>query len=495
MADIECNFIDGDGRPQLGQDRQHLCGVIMLERQLAEILGPKGWSPAADSAPWSRDWLNRYGEPPLGVARPISTAEVAAVMAATHRAGVAVVPQGGNTGLCGAAVLGRAGGVILNLSRMAGMEPPDPAGDSVTVQAGLVLARLHEALDGTDLMFPMHLGAEGSAQIGGLIGTNAGGSQAFRYGMMQDLVLGLEVVLPDGTVWNGLRGVQKDNAGYQLRKLFCGAEGTLGVVTHAVLRLHPAPRQRATALLALPSFDAAVQYGRLVRAEAGEFLQAMEFFSETGLALALNHVPALTWPLQSRGIAYLLLELGAGSPLVPLADIMTALLEQGMAQGMIADGALAASGAQRAAFWRLREEQPEGQRLEGPQLKHDISVPPARIADFIAQGNDLCNGIIPGVRINPFGHLADGNIHYNLTPPVGQRDFAGHDAALGSALAELATGMGGSFAAEHGLGRSKIALADALRPKVERGLNRRIKTAFDPADLLNPGVILADTDK
>lgn len=467
----------------------------MLAQELAAILGPKGWIAGPESAPWSRDWLGRYGEVPLGVARPASTAEVAAAMAATHRAGVAVVPQGGNTGLCGGSVAGAAGAVIVNLSRMAGMEPPDPAGSSVTVGAGLVLARLHEALDGSGLIFPLHLGAEGSAQVGGLIGTNAGGSHAFRYGMMQDLVLGLEAVLPDGAVWNGLRGVQKDNAGYQLRKLFCGAEGTLGIVTRAVLRLHPAPRQRATALVALPSFDAAVSYGALVRAEAGEFLQAIEFFSETGLALALNHVPALTWPLASRARAYLLLELGAGSPLVPLDDIMTALLERGLAQGLIADGALAASGAQRAAFWRLREEQPEGQRLEGRQLKHDISVPPARIADFIAQGNDLCNAVLPGVRINPFGHLADGNIHYNLTPPVGQGDFAGRDAALVHGLAELATAMGGSFAAEHGLGRSKIALADALRSKVERELHRRIKTAFDPAGLLNPGVILAATDK
>ena len=174
---------------------------------------------------------------------------------------------------------------------------------------------------------------------------------------------------------------------------------------------------------------------------------------------------------------------------------MTTLLEQGMAQGLITDGALAASGAQRAAFWRLREEQPEGQRLEGPQLKHDISVLPARIADFIARGNDLCNGTLPGIRINPFGHLADGNIHYNLTPPPGQGDFANHDATLTHGLAELATAMGGSFAAEHGLGRSKVVLADALRPKVERDLHRRIKTAFDPAGLLNPGVILAEIDK
>lgn len=467
----------------------------MLEDKLALILGPKGWITGPEGNSWARDWLNRHGEAPLGVARPASTAEVSAVMAATHAAGVAVVPQGGNTGLCAAAVAGQAGAVILNLSRMSRIQSQDLTGGSVTLEAGVVLARLHDELDGTGQMFPMHLGSEGSAMIGGLISTNAGGSQAFRYGMMQDLVLGLEVVLPDGTVWDGLRSVQKDNAGYQLRKLFCGAEGTLGIVTRAVLRLFPAPRQRVTALLALPDFAAAVDFGALVRAEAGEFLQAMEFFSDTGLGLALRHVAGLSWPLESRAEAYLLLELGAGSPHVALDEITTGLLEQGMEQGLILDGALAASEAQRATFWRLREEQPEGQRVEGPQLKHDISVPPAQIAKFVAAGSALCESRIPGVRINPFGHLGDGNIHYNLTPPEGQADFAGVETALAMDLARLASDLGGSFAAEHGLGRTKIALADALRSKVERTLQWRIKAALDPVGVMNPGVIFAGTDK
>lgn len=467
----------------------------MPEGQLAAILGPKGWISADDSAPWSRDWLERHGEPPLGVACPTSTDDVAQVMAACFRAQVPVVPQGGNTGLCGASVAGKAGAVILSLSRMAGVGVPDLAGGSVMVEAGLVLARLHDALEGTGQMFPLHLGAEGSAQIGGLIGTNAGGSQAFRYGMMADLVVGLEVVLPDGSIWNGLRSVQKDNAGYQLRKLFCGAEGTLGVVTRAVLRLHPAPRRRVTALLALPSFDAAVTFGTGARAEAGEFLQAMEFFSDLGVDLALRHVAGLVWPLESRAPVYLLVELGAGSDSLPLDAILAALLEQGMERGLVLDGTLAASGAQRAALWRLREDQPEGQRLEGPQLKHDISVPPARIAEFVARGAELCEAAVPGVRINPFGHLGDGNIHYNLTPPPGQAGFGGQDSDLALALAALASEMGGSFAAEHGLGRSKIALADALRPAAERRLHRRIKAVFDPAGLMNPGVILAEVDK
>lgn len=462
---------------------------MALADDLSALLGPKGWTDGAEAASYRRDWLDRYGEAPLGVARPASTDEVAAVVAACHGAGVTLVPQGGNTGLCGAAVLGKAGGVILSLSRMAAIGVPDTGSATVEVQAGAVLARLHDSLNGSGLMFPLHLGAEGSAQIGGLIGTNAGGSHAFRYGMMSDLVLGLEVVLPDGRVWNGLRAVQKDNAGYALRKLFCGSEGTLGIVTRAILRLVPEPKHRVTALLALPDLAAAQTFGARLRAEAGEFLTALEFFADLGLALALKHVTGLVWPLGSRGGCYLLVEAASGSPLVPLDDILGSALEGGMAERLVLDGALAASEAQRAAFWRLREEQPEGQRLEGVQAKHDISVPPGRIAEFVSKGSRLCEAAIPGVRVNPFGHLGDGNIHFNLSPPEGGT-FGGREGALAASLAELATAMQGSFAAEHGLGRAKVAQADQLRPAVERALMRQVKQAFDPEGLMNPDVIV-----
>ena len=458
---------------------------------LAELLGPKGWLSGEDTMPYRRDWLDRYGTVPLGVARPADTDEVAAVVRICREAEVVVVAQGGNTGLCGGAVAQRPDAVILSLARMAAIGEPDRESWSVLVEAGVVLPALHTALEPHGLIFPLHLGAEGSARIGGLIGTNAGGSHAFRYGMMQDLVLGLEVVTADGTVWNGLRAVQKDNAGYQLRRLFCGAEGTLGIVTRAVLRLHAAPRQRASGLLVLPDHRAAVALATHLRGEAGEFLSGLEFFSELGLALALRHLPDLAWPLESRGEVYVLVELASGSTRVPLDGILADALEWGMDQGLITDGALAMSDAQRAHFWRLREEQPEGQRLEGEQLKHDIAVPPGRIAQFVEEGGRVCAGILPGVRANPFGHLADGNIHYNLSPPEGRRDFAGKAAELGQALASLATTMGGSFAAEHGLGRAKIALADRLRSPAERELMARLKSALDPAGTMNPGVLLA----
>jgi FAD/FMN-containing dehydrogenase len=468
----------------------------LVAEQLAATLGPKGWIVGEDTRPWRRDWLNRYGEPPLGVARPASTEEVAAVVNACRMAGVPLVPQGGNTGLCGGAVLGAPGGVIVSLARMNHMSMPDPAGGSVLMEAGVVLAHLHKALEGSGLMFPMHLGAEGSAQIGGLIATNAGGSHAFRFGTMQDLVLGLEVVLPDGSVWNGLRAVQKDNAGYQLRRLFCGSEGTLGIVTKAVLKLHPAPSARATALLAFSGEDDAVAFGARVRAEAGEFLTGLEFFSDLGLSFALKHIAGLAFPLGTRGGTYLLVEIATGSPHVALDDVLMSVLQTGIEEGLVLDGALASSGSQRAAFWRLREEQPEGQRLEGAQLKHDIAVPPGRIADFVSEARAATGAILPGVRVNPFGHLADGNIHCNLSPPPDTPDFAGREAEIGLALAGLADRLGGSFAAEHGLGRSKVALADAVRSPIERRLMARIKQVFDPDFRLNPGVIIrAPIDK
>ncbi|RUU12096.1 FAD-binding oxidoreductase [Mesorhizobium sp. USDA-HM6] len=457
---------------------------------LSEILGPKGWLSGTDAEPYQRDWLNRYGVVPLGVARPANTAEVVAVVKACREAGVAVIPQGGNTGLCGGAVADRPNAAIVSLSRMTAIGEPDPESGSIAVDAGVVLAALHEALEPHGLMFPMHLGAEGSARIGGLIGTNAGGSQAFRYGMMQDLVLGLEVVTPDGTVWDGLRAVQKDNAGYQLRKLYCGAEGTLGVVTRAVLRLYPTPKQQASALLVMSDFAAAVSFGAYLRGEAGEFLAGLEFFSDVGLTLALKHLPDLTYQLETRGDVYLLVELASGSTRVPLDDILNSALEWSMEQGLVVDGALANSGSQRAQFWRLREEQPEGQRLEGEQLKHDISVPPGAIARFIKAGATICEAILPGVRINPFGHLGDGNIHYNLSPPEGRTDFDGKAGEFAEALAALATEMGGSFAAEHGLGRAKIAIAERNRSIVERELMARLKGAFDPSGTMNPGVLV-----
>ena len=463
----------------------------VLSTKLTALLGPKGWIFPKDCQPWQRDWLDQYGEVPLGVARPKSTAEVADVLRLCHVEGVPVVPQGGNTGLVGAGVLGEPGGVILSLSRMNTISSPDLSGGSISVEAGVILEQLHQSLEETGLMFPMHLGSEGSAQIGGLIATNAGGSHAFRYGMMQDLVLGLEVVLADGTIWNGMRAVQKDNAGYQLRKLFCGSEGTLGVVTQAILKLSPDPKQQFTALLAVTDASGLIKLATKLRAEGGEFLTAMEFFSDVGLGIALENIPGLVFPLQSRASFYLLVEAGSGSMQVPLDSILTEVMEWGMDEGIVADGALAQSEAQRAVFWRLREDQPEGQRRLGLQLKHDISVPPSSIGEFLKAADKQCYELLGGVRINAFGHLGDGNVHYNISPPKGQKDFSGQENEIATKITRLASNMGGSFAAEHGLGRSKVTLADTLRHPIERQLMAQLKRSIDDKNQLNPGVLVA----
>lgn len=461
-----------------------------LNGSLQALLGEKGWLNPPETQPWERDWLNRYGQTPLGVARPTTSEEVAQVLKLCRSSNVPVVPQGGNTSLVGGSVLGEAGGVILSLSRMDAISEPDILSGTIEVQAGVVLANLHQSLEGTGFMFPMHLGAEGSAQVGGLIATNAGGSHAFRYGLMQDLVLALEVVLPDGSIWNGLRRVQKDNSGYQLRKLFCGSEGTLGVVTKAVLKLVPEPTQEVTALLAVRDMDAACHLATICRKQAGEFLSAMEFFSDFGLEMALDKIPSLSYPLVSRSPFYLLLEAGAGSPLVPLQEIVSGVIEKAFSDDLICDGVMASSVAQRRAIWQLREEQPEGQRLSGPQLKHDISVPPGLMGEFLRCANAQCQEILPGVRINAFGHLGDGNVHFNLSPPLGQNGFSGLEGTFALRLGQLVGEMNGSFAAEHGLGRAKVDLAKQLRNPVERQLMAQLKIGFDTIGNLNPGAIV-----
>lgn len=457
---------------------------------LIQILGPNGWQPFEQMQGGWRDWLDRNGVPPIGIARPKTTEEVSAIVRTCLARGVFIVPQGGNTGLCGASVAASTGGIIVSLSRMNAVDDVHSASTSVTVEAGVTLQNLHSVLEGNGHMFPLHLGSEGSAQIGGLIGTNAGGSHAFRFGMMQDLVLGLEVVLADGTVWDGMRAVQKDNAGYQLRKLLCGSEGTLGIVTRAILKLYPVPVQRTTALLAMNSMDALATFGMRLQAEVGELLTGLEFISDEGVGLMLKHLQHASFPLGSRSPFYLLVEAASGSSRIPLTEILEGLFAWGMEEGLVVDGSVAASGSQRQNFWQIREEQPEGQRLEGPQLKHDIAVAPGAIAQFLAEGERICQGLLPGLRINAFGHFGDGNIHYNLSPPEGSTDFGGQGEAIGYALAKLAHKSGGSFAAEHGLGRSKVALADRYRGAPERGLMRSIKSALDPKGLFNPGVIV-----
>lgn len=461
---------------------------------LLSVLGEKGWVDSENCLRWQTDWLKRYGKQPIGVARPCSTKEVSKVISLCNEHNVHIVPQGGNTSLVGGSVLSKKNGIILSLDRMDSILHLDEANRSISIEAGVILENLHNFLKETNLIFPMHLGSEGSAQIGGLLSTNAGGIHAFRYGMMCDLVIGLEVVLPNGEIWDGMRAVQKDNAGYQLRKLFCGSEGTLGVITKTILKLSSAPKQELTALLAINDFSGLIELGKMLRSEAEEFLIAMEFFSHTGLSIAVDNITNLNFPLEKNASFYVLLEVGSGSKEVPLDLILGNVMEWGMAKGIIVDGALAKSEKQRSAFWRLREEQPEGQRRLGKQLKHDVSIPLGNLPEFIEVASKQCDEILNNVQINSFGHLGDGNIHFNLSPPHGQKDFSGLDKKFTNTIYNLATKMKGSFAAEHGIGQMKISLADELRSSVERNLMKQIKRSIDQKNISNPGVVISSSN-
>lgn len=458
--------------------------------EIREALGPKGvLTDDADVAPHVRDWLDRFGERPLAVVRPASAQECVSLVTHAAAHGIAITAQGGNTGLLGASVAGAGPAVIASLSRMNRIVEVDPVGFTVTVEAGATLSAVHEAVAEHGLALPLHLGSEGTAQIGGLIATNAGGSHAMRFGMMQDQVLGLDAVLADGRLYEGSRALIKDNAGYHLARLLCGSEGTLALVTTAVLRLEPALAHTATALLTAPSLEVLERAAATLRRDLGLLLTALEFFSETGLRLLEAHLEGISRPVETKGPLYCLVEIASAAPL-ELGDILEGAMAKALEEGAFTDGAVASSEAQRAEFWRLREEMPEGQRLEGRQLKHDVAVPVGRLAAFVETASARAQGILPGVRINAFGHLGDGNVHFNLSPPEGEHDFGAASEALTEAIYAAAVEDGGTFAAEHGLGQAKVAMADRLRPAVERDLMRAIKRAFDPEGRFNPGKVV-----
>jgi len=377
-----------------------------------------------------------------------------------------VTPQGGNTGLVGGGVPGTTDArrsIILQLGRLQQIHDIDAVNRTVTVDAGVVLQSLHDSLSEQGLHLPMHLGSQGTAQIGGLLSTNAGGSHVLRYGMMESFVLGLDVVLADGSRWQGDRALLKDNAGYPLRRLFCGAEGTLGVITRAVLRVYPKPVATSTALLAFNDLQAAVGVGARLRSAAGDLVSALEFMTDVGIDLLQAHVDGITVPFD------------------PLPAVLLLVL----------DGVLATNDTQRQAFWRLREEMPEGQRRAGAQIKHDVAVPVNQLATFIDTASSAVAAILPGVRVNPFGHLGDGNVHFNLSPPVSDPDaFATHAKSLSTAIYDCAVASGGTIAAEHGLGQDKVHLANHYRGTVERQLMRSIKQALDPNNQMNPGKVV-----
>ena len=446
-----------------------------------------------DMAPFLSDWRGRYHGRARAVVRPRDTAEVAAVVAACAQAGVAMVPQGGNTGLCGGATpLADGAAVVINLARLDRVRALDPDNDTLTVEAGCTLAAVQEAAQAAGRLFPLSLASEGSCLIGGNLSTNAGGVQVLRYGNTRDLVLGLEVVLPDGRVWDGLRGLRKDNTGYDLKQLFIGAEGTLGIVTAAVLKLFPAIRTRATAWVAVADPRAAVRLLGLLRAACGDRVSAFEIVGRTALGLVLRHIPGARDPLAGAPAWTVLVELSDPAVDAPLEAQLEAVLGEAVAQGLASDAAVAASVAQARALWALREDISEAQRIEGVSIKHDVSVPVSRIPEFLERAGAALAARWPDIRVVAFGHIGDGNLHYNLSKAVADDNatFIARTAEVNGIVHDLVCELGGSISAEHGLGQLKREEVLRYKPALEMELMRRVKQAFDPAGLMNPGKVL-----
>jgi FAD/FMN-containing dehydrogenase len=463
-------------------------------QRLREIVGPAGVVDGADrQAAYLIDERQLYrGEAAL-ILRPASTQEVSQILAVCYEAGLAVVPQGGNTGYCGGATPDDAQRqVLLSLSRMNRIRALDPVGFTMTVEAGVVLARVQAAAEEAQLFFPLSMGSEGSCQIGGNLSTNAGGLAVLKYGTARELVLGLEVVLPDGQVLHGLKGLRKDNTGYDLKQLFMGAEGTLGVITAAVLKLYPQPTERQTAWLAVPDAAAACRLLGEARRHSGDCVTSFEYVSRPSLQLVLRHVDGASDPLDTPWEHYVLMELSAASPQGSLREVIERVLERGMEAGEVLDGVIAESGPQRSALWKLRESIPEAEKKEGGAVKHDVSVLISRVPAYLDAAPAQV-GAVTDVRISAYGHIGDGNIHYNLLAPVGVEGAAFRarwGEALSRAVHGLAADMEGSFSAEHGVGKLKRPELHRLKDPVSIAAMRAVKAALDPRGIMNPGKLL-----
>ena len=445
---------------------------------------------AADVAPFVTDWRGRYSGSALAIVSPGGTPEVAEVVRLCAGAGVAIVPQGGNTGLCGGATPTR-GEVVVRMARLNRVRAIDVANNTITVEAGCTLAAVQETARATDRLFPLSLAAEGTATIGGNLSTNAGGVQVLRYGNARELCLGLEVVLPDGRVWNGLRGLRKDNTGYDLKHLFIGAEGTLGLITAAVLKMYARPRQVATAWATVPSPAAAVALLTRLRGRIGGRITAFELVGRPPLELVLKNIPHSRDPLPGNSPWQVLIELSDTMESELDAALQDMLIEAVHA-GEAGDAALARSGAQAQAFWQLRENISEAQKIEGVSIKHDISLPVSRIPEFIERCDAALASAFPGVRVVCFGHLGDGNLHYNQSKPQAQDNagFIAQTASVNRVVHDLVAELGGSISAEHGLGQLKRDEILRYKSDVEMDMMRAVKRALDPKGLMNPGKVI-----
>jgi FAD/FMN-containing dehydrogenase len=467
------------------------------ERALArmiDVVGPAHAIRDPDAqSPYLHELRGLYaGKTPL-VLRPASTREVAEIVAIANEARIGIVPQGGNTGLVGGQTPSAEGTeVVLSLARLDRVRAVDAQGGTMIVEAGLTLTAAQEAAERVDRLFPLSLASEGSCQVGGVLATNAGGTGVLAYGNARALTLGLEVVTAGGQIWDGLRTLKKDNTGYDLRDLFVGSEGTLGVITAASLRLFARPAETAVALAALPDIDAVARLFRLAEARGHAGLTAFEFMSRFTLELVTRHIPNAKLPLRTPTPWYVLLEISSPEP-GGIADAsLQRLLSEATEQGFVADAVVAASLAQAQALWRLRDSASEAQRHEGGSIKHDVSVPVARIPEFIAAATTTVERVCPGARPVTFGHFGDGNVHFNVTQPAGM-DKAAFVALWGEmteAVHDVVGGLSGSISAEHGIGQLKRRELLRFKSPLEIALMRKIKAALDPNGILNPGKVL-----
>lgn len=466
----------------------------LIER-IAAIVGPQGLlTEPRDLEPYVVDWRGIYRGTTPAVVRPASTEQVAAVMKLCTETATPIVPQGGNTGMCGASVPHADGSeIVLSLARMNRVLEVDALNNTMTVEAGCVLANIQQAATEADRLFPLSLGAEGSCQIGGNLSTNAGGVNVLRYGNARDLVLGLEVVLPDGRIWNGLRGLRKDNTGYDLKQLFIGAEGTLGIITAAVLKLFPRPTATATAWTAVPHPEAALEFLALLRRHCGDRVTAFELISRNCLDLVLRHVPGTRDPLAKEHNWYVLVDLSDSRSGHALRSELELALEAAMEDALLLDAVVAENEGQSKALWRIRESIPEAARGEAGMLyRHDISVTTSRIPAFIEEARAALENRFPGVDIICFGHLGDGNLHYNAFIPGRSRIAAAariaHDVT--DLVYDIVQHYQGSFSAEHGIGLAKVEELRRYKSAVEIELMRTLKHAIDPGNIMNPGKVL-----
>jgi FAD/FMN-containing dehydrogenase len=469
-----------------------LCTTVV--EQLKTVLGDGAYLTAPeDMSPYLTDRRGLFAARTALVARPGSTEQVCEVVKICAETGVGIVPQGGNTGLVGGSVPDDSGAeLLLSLSRMNAVREVDRLNSTATVEAGCILADVQRVAEEAGLLFPLSLAAEGSCQIGGNLATNAGGTAVLRYGNARDLVLGLEVVTASGEVWNGLRRLRKDNTGYDLKQLFLGSEGTLGVITAAVVKLFPRPKQVHAAFLALSSVDAATDLLMSCYEAVGEALSTFEYLDHTSVELPLRYVPDTRRPLAKTYDHYVFLEIGSTREDDDLSERLETILEAGYESGEILDATIAQTGAQRDALWRLREAIPEATRTAGAGIKHDVSVPVSRVPEFLQSAGEIVRRLHPDALIVSFGHLGDGNIHYNLTQPdgVSVEDFLAPEAALREAIYELVASLDGSFSAEHGIGRLKRDALERYRAGTEIEMMRALKRALDPDNILNPGRVV-----